>query len=62
MGVVLFCTSAKAQTSASSVPVVEKYVVGYRDVTKMKLIYVHPLITHPSNNNRELQIYLLPLY
>lgn len=32
------CISAKAQKGISSVPVVEKYVVGYNDVTKMKFI------------------------
>lgn len=33
-----FCLSAKAQTDVSKVAVVEKYVVGYNDVTKMKFI------------------------
>ncbi len=34
----LICISAKAQTSVRNVPVVEKYVVGYNDVTKMKFM------------------------
>lgn len=38
IGVLFSCLSAKAQKGASSVPVVEKYVVGYNDVTKMKFI------------------------
>jgi tetratricopeptide (TPR) repeat protein len=32
------CVFSKAQTDVSKVPVVEKYVVGYNDVTKMKFI------------------------
>lgn len=38
LGALVFCTSAKAQKGASSVPVVERYVVGYNDVTKMKFM------------------------
>lgn len=38
IGFLFFCISAKAQTNSSNVPVVEKYVVGYNDVTKMKFI------------------------
>ncbi len=38
ISVLFSCISAKAQKGASSVPVVEKYVVGYNDVTKMKFI------------------------
>jgi tetratricopeptide (TPR) repeat protein len=34
----LFSSSVSGQTMASSVPVVEKYVVSYNDVTKMKFI------------------------
>ncbi|MCX6294637.1 MAG: transglycosylase SLT domain-containing protein [Bacteroidetes bacterium] len=37
-GLALACISAKAQTSVANVPVVEKYIVGYNDVTKMKFI------------------------
>lgn len=38
ISVLFICISAKAQKGASSVPVVEKYVVGYNDVTKMKFM------------------------
>ena len=35
---ILLCLVSKAQPKANNVPVVEKYVVGYNDVTKMKFI------------------------
>ncbi len=38
LGALVFSTSAQAQKGVSAVPVVEKYVVGYNDVTKMKFI------------------------
>ena len=49
-GILLFCTSAKAQPSMSNVPVVEKYVVGYNDVTKMKFIDDATLYTEGWQN------------
>ena len=38
ISVLFICISAKAQKGISSVPVVEKYVIGYNDVTKMKFM------------------------
>ena len=32
------CINAKAQTDVRAIPVVEKYVVGYNDITKMKFM------------------------
>ena len=49
-GTLLFCTSAKAQTNSNNVPVVEKYVVGYNDVTKMKFIDDASLYTEGWQN------------
>lgn len=38
VALISICLSAKAQINNNSVPVVEKYIVGYNDVTKMKFI------------------------